>query len=324
MNREFLYNLRDKIISGYEATRDDIEKIKNLEIEDLAKVSSDIRDKFFSDKFDLCTIINGKSGRCSEDCKFCAQSAHYKTGVEEYPFLDGEDIVKDAIRNYENGVNRFSIVTSGRNMKGEELEKMCSVYRDISKKCDIKLCSSNGLLGYDELLKLRESGVRRYHNNIETSRRNFPNICTTHTFDDKINTLKQAKKAGLEICTGGIFGLGEDLDDRIDMAFTVRELNADSMPINILNPIKNTPFEGNATLSYEEIIRSISLCKIIAPKVSIRLAGGRSLLFDNGRWAIESGVDSMISGDMLTTQGITTKKDIDMVRDMGYKTTREE
>lgn len=319
-DREFLYELRDRILEGYEVSREDIERIKHLDIKDLSKVSSDIRDKYFGDKFDLCTIINGKSGRCSEDCKFCAQSAHYKTGVEEYSFLDDDYVVRDAIRNYNNGVNRFSIVTSGRTMSEKDLESMCRVYEKIGQECDLRLCSSNGLLNYDQMLKLKASGVRRYHNNIETSRRNFPNICTTHTFDDKINTLKAAKKAGLEICTGGIFGLGEDLDDRIDMAFTVRELGADSMPINILNPIKNTPFEDNEPLSYEEIIRSISLCKIIAPKVSMRLAGGRILLGDQGKDAIEAGVDSMISGDMLTTHGITTKSDIKMVNDMGFKT----
>lgn len=241
---------------------------------------------------------------------------HYSTGVEEYGLLDKDTILENAIQNYNNGVNRFSIVTSGRKLSEAELEYISEAYDLIRNNCDIKLCSSNGLLDYDDFVKLKESGVSRYHNNLETSRRFFPAICTSHTYDDKIKAIIDAKKAGLEVCSGGIFGMGENLEDRIDMAFTLRELKVDSIPLNMLNPIKNTPLENMPIMSYSEYRRSIALFRIILPSTSIRLAGGRGLLEDKGRAAINAGVDSMISGDMLTTDGINTKTDLEMIRDI--------
>lgn len=306
----------EKILNGYLVTKEDIFLIMNCDLEKLEEMARVIRNKFIGKKFDLCTIINGKSGKCSENCKFCAQSSHYSTGVEEYGLLDKDTILENAIQNYNNGVNRFSIVTSGRKLSEAELEYISEAYDLIRNNCDIKLCSSNGLLDYDDFVKLKESGVSRYHNNLETSRRFFPAICTSHTYDDKIKAIIDAKKAGLEVCSGGIFGMGENLEDRIDMAFTLRELKVDSIPLNMLNPIKNTPLENMPIMSYSEYRRSIALFRIILPSTSIRLAGGRGLLEDKGRAAINAGVDSMISGDMLTTDGINTKTDLEMIRDI--------
>lgn len=306
----------DKILNGYLVTKEDIFLIMNCDLEKLEEMARAIRNKFIGKKFDLCTIINGKSGKCSENCKFCAQSSHYSTGVEEYGLLDKDTILENAIQNYNNGVNRFSIVTSGRKLSKAELEHISEAYDLIRNNCDIKLCSSNGLLDYDDFVKLKESGVSRYHNNLETSRSFFPAICTSHTYDDKIKAIIDAKKAGLEVCSGGIFGMGENLEDRIDMAFTLRELKVDSIPLNMLNPIKNTPLENMPIMSYSEYRRSIALFRIILPSTSIRLAGGRGLLEDKGRAAINAGVDSMISGDMLTTDGINTKTDLEMIKDI--------
>lgn len=306
----------EKILNGYLVTKEDIFLIMNCDLEKLEEMARVIRNKFIGKKFDLCTIINGKSGKCSENCKFCAQSSHYSTGVEEYGLLDKDTILENAIQNYNNGVNRFSIVTSGRKLSEAELEYISEAYDLIRNNCDIKLCSSNGLLDYDDFVKLKESGVSRYHNNLETSRRFFSSICTSHTYDDKIKAIIDAKKAGLEVCSGGIFGMGENLEDRIDMAFTLRELKVDSIPLNMLNPIKNTPLENMPIMSYSEYRRSIALFRIILPSTSIRLAGGRGLLEDKGRAAINAGVDSMISGDMLTTDGINTKTDLEMIRDI--------
>lgn len=306
----------EKILNGYLVTKEDIFLIMNCDLEKLEEMARVIRNKFIGKKIDLCTIINGKSGKCSENCKFCAQSSHYSTGVEEYGLLDKDTILENAIQNYNNGVNRFSIVTSGRKLSEAELEYISEAYDLIRNNCDIKLCSSNGLLDYDDFVKLKESGVSRYHNNLETSRRFFPAICTSHTYDDKIKAIIDAKKAGLEVCSGGIFGMGENLEDRIDMAFTLRELKVDSIPLNMLNPIKNTPLENMPIISYSEYRRSIALFRIILPSTSIRLAGGRGLLEDKGRAAINAGVDSMISGDMLTTDGINTKTDLEMIRDI--------
>lgn len=306
----------EKILNGYLVTKEDIFLIMNCDLEKLEEMARVIRNKFIGKKFDLCTIINGKSGKCSENCKFCAQSSHYSTGVKEYGLLDKDTILENAIQNYNNGVNRFSIVTSGRKLSEAELEYISEAYDLIRNNCDIKLCSSNGLLDYDDFVKLKESGVSRYHNNLETSRRFFPAICTSHTYDDKIKAIIDAKKAGLEVCSGGIFGMGENLEDRIDMAFTLRELKVDSIPLNMLNPIKNTPLENMPIMSYSEYRRSIALFRIILPSTSIRLAGGRGLLEDKGKAAINAGVDSMISGDMLTTDGINTKTDLVMIRDI--------
>lgn len=306
----------EKILNGYLVTKEDIFLIMNCDLEKLEEMARVIRNKFIGKKIDLCTIINGKSGKCSENCKFCAQSSHYSTGVKEYGLLDKDTILENAIQNYNNGVNRFSIVTSGRKLSEAELEYISEAYDLIRNNCDIKLCSSNGLLDYDDFVKLKESGVSRYHNNLETSRRFFPAICTSHTYDDKIKAIIDAKKAGLEVCSGGIFGMGENLEDRIDMAFTLRELKVDSIPLNMLNPIKNTPLENMPIMSYSEYRRSIALFRIILPSTSIRLAGGRGLLEDKGKAAINAGIDSMISGDMLTTDGINTKTDLEMIRDI--------
>ncbi len=248
----------EKILNGYLVTKEDIFLIMNCDLEKLEEMARVIRNKFIGKKIDLCTIINGKSGKCSENCKFCAQSSHYSTGVKEYGLLDKDTILENAIQNYNNGVNRFSIVTSGRKLSEAELEYISEAYDLIRNNCDIKLCSSNGLLDYDDFVKLKESGVSRYHNNLETSRRFFPAICTSHTYDDKIKAIIDAKKAGLEVCSGGIFGMGENLEDRIDMAFTLRELKVDSIPLNMLNPIKNTPLENMPIMSYSEYRRSIA------------------------------------------------------------------
>lgn len=323
MENTKLKELKNKVLSGYKVDRDDIYDIIDAPLEELKLAAIEIRDNFFENKFDLCTIINGKSGKCSENCKFCAQSAFYSTGAEEYGLLNSCEIVDSACKNYSDGVNRFSIVTSGRKLSDKELDYLSKVYKDIANNCPINLCASHGLLSYEDLMKLKEAGVSRYHNNLETSREFFPNVCTTHSFENKIDTIKAAKKAGLSICSGGIFGLGESMDDRIDMAFTLRDLEVDSVPINILNPIAGTPFETNKILDYDEIQRVISLYRFILPEADLRLAGGRSNLNDAGKKAINSGVNSMISGDMLTTQGIDTNTDIEMIKKLGMENIRE-
>lgn len=315
-------SIKKKVLRGELVDKEDVEILLKASLDELKSAAKEIRDFFFEDRFDLCTIINGKSGKCSENCKFCAQSSFYKTNVEEYELLPSEEIVESACKNYNDGVNRFSIVTSGRKLRDKEVKYLSRVYKDIYNRCPINLCASHGLLSYEDLVKLRESGVQRYHNNLETSRNFFSKVCTTHSFDDKINTIKAAKKAGLSICSGGIFGLGESMEDRVDMAFTLRDLGVDSVPINILNPIEGTPFESNEILDYDDILRTIAIYRFILPKADLRLAGGRANLNDAGKEAINSGINSMISGDMLTTQGIDTKTDIDMINKLGKNNTR--
>ena len=316
---ENLQGLKDKVLNGAYINKDEAVSLINTDLNELRKYAEEIRQKFCGNSFSLCTIINGKSGRCSEDCKYCAQSIHFKTNVEEYDILDEKIIIDSAKSNYEKGVHKFSIVTSGKRLTQEQVEKLCEIYKNLHKECSIELCASHGLLSYDDLKKIKESGVIRYHNNLETSRNYFKKICTTHTYDEKIETIKNAKKAGLEVCSGGIIGLGESMEDRIDMALTLREISVNSIPVNVLNPIKGTPLENAEPLSYEEVMRTLAIFRFILPKAEIRLAGGRALLEDKGLNALKSGVNAAISGDMLTTSGIKTSEDIAMLKELGFE-----
>ena len=316
---ENLQGLKDKVLNGAYINKDEAVSLINTDLNELRKYAEEIRQKFCGNSFSLCTIINGKSGRCSEDCKYCAQSIHFKTNVEEYDILDEKIIIDSAKSNYEKGVHKFSIVTSGKRLTQEQVEKLCEIYKNLHKECSIELCASHGLLSYNDLKKIKESGVIRYHNNLETSRNYFKKICTTHTYDEKIETIKNAKKAGLEVCSGGIIGLGESMEDRIDMALTLREINVNSVPVNVLNPIKGTPLENAEPLSYEEVMRTLAIFRFILPKAEIRLAGGRALLEDKGLNALKSGVNAAISGDMLTTSGIKTSEDIAMLKELGFE-----
>jgi biotin synthase len=319
----YVEKLKEDVLSGYQVTKNDCIMLANELHSDLYECANEIRKFFCTNEFDICTIVNGKSGRCSEDCKFCAQSSHYQTYIDEFPMLSGEEILAEAKSNYESGVNRFSIVTSGRSLTSSECDTVCECYELLHDNCGIKLCASHGLLNYEQFVKLKQAGVTRYHNNIETSRRYFPYICTTHTFDDKINAIKSAQKAGLEVCSGIIIGLGETFEDRIDMAFELKNLNVKTIPINILNPIKGTPFENNETLSDSTILLTIALFRFIIPDAFIRLAGGRGLLADKGKQAFLSGANAAISGDMLTTVGIDIKSDIELIKLLGYSPLRK-
>lgn len=316
MNVESLGN---EVIQGKMITREEALWLYAQPLKELCKKADEIRAHFCSDGFDICTIINGKSGRCSENCRFCAQSAHNHTGAEEYPLLKAEEIVAQAKRNEEQGVLRYSIVTSGKRLSDEEVDRMCDAVRQIRKETGIAVCISFGLLNEEQYRKLKEAGVTRVHNNLETSRRNFPNVCTTHTFDDKIRAIQAARAAGLSVCSGGIIGLSETPEDRIDMALTLRELGIKSVPVNMLNPIPGTPLEHNEKLTAEDMCRVVAVYRFILPDASIRLAGGRGLLADKGRSCFESGANAAISGDMLTTAGITVETDMKLLSELGYE-----
>lgn len=200
--------------------------------------------------FDLCTIVNAKCGRCSEDCRYCAQSAHYRTACEEsYPLLSTQELLEDARRNAQQGVLRYSMVTSGRRLSEEEVEQACESIRRIRAEVPIEVCVSFGLLDEVQFRKIKAAGASRVHCNLESSARYFPSVCTTHTYEEKIRTLQAAKRAGLSICSGGILGLGETMEDRIDMVLTARELGVKSIPVNLLNPIPGTPYENRPRLT---------------------------------------------------------------------------
>lgn len=311
--------LKEKIMQGGKLERAEALSLVTAPLEELCQSADALRRHFCGNTFDICTIINGKSGKCSEDCKYCAQSAYYDTAVETYPLLEQEKIVAEARYNEAQGMLRYSIVTAGRNLDDSEIAKMCETARAIVAGGKIRVCCSFGLLNEAQYRQLHAAGIERVHNNLETSRRFFPQVCTTHSFDDKIAAIKAAQRAGMTVCSGGIMGLGETMEDRIDMALTLRELGIRSVPLNMLNPIQHTPYAQNQRLTIEEMSRIVAIFRFLLPDASIRLAGGRGLMADKGEKCFRSGANAAISGDMLTTAGISCATDLALIDKLGFK-----
>lgn len=312
--------LEEKISLGGEVTKEEAILLLEEPLEKLCSAANGICRKYSGNGFDICTIVNGKCGKCSEDCKYCAQSSHYHTALEEsYPLLSNEELVKGAKSNADRGVLRYSIVTSGRRLSRNEVNELAESIKNIKEEVDIEICISLGLLDEDDFRILKEAGASRVHCNLESSERYFKEVCTTHTYAEKIETLKAAKRAGLSICSGGIMGLGETMEDRINMVLTARELGVKSIPVNFLNPIPGTPYENNKPLNIEEARRCVAIFRFLIPDGQIRLAGGRGLLGDKGRSCFESGANAAISGDMLTTAGITIETDMQLIDELGYE-----
>lgn len=321
----FTEEMKDKILRGKWIGREEALRLAEEPLEELRQAADEIRRKVCGNGFDLCTIVNAKCGRCSEDCRYCAQSAHYRTACEEsYPLLSTQELLEDARRNAQQGVLRYSIVTSGRRLSEEEVEQACESIRRIRAEVPIEVCVSFGLLDEVQFRKIKAAGASRVHCNLESSARYFPSVCTTHTYEEKIRTLQEAKRAGLSICSGGILGLGETMEDRIDMVLTARELGVKSIPVNLLNPIPGTPYENRVPLDNEEACRCVALFRFLIPDASIRLAGGRGLLGDKGEACFLSGANAAISGDMLTTAGITVETDMELLRSSGFEVKRND
>lgn len=313
-----MQELKNKILNGYLISREEAASLIEAPLEELCSTADEIRREMCGNGFDLCSIINAKCGKCPENCRYCAQSAHYGSDVEEYPLIDTQTSVKCAAENAKNGILRFSLVTSGRKLSDHEVVRVCEIIKDIKRNVDISVCGSFGLLSEDQFRKLKAAGLDRVHNNLETSRRYFPYICTTHTYDDKIRSIKAALNAGLSVCSGGIMGLGETMLDRIDMAIDIRKLGIYSMPVNMLNPIKGTPMQDNDTLSKDTMRRICAIFRFINPTASIRLAGGRGLMDDKGEQCFRSGANATITMNMLTTSGITVSDDLALINRLGY------
>jgi len=311
--------LAQEIIDGKRIKRgDDLSIFLEADLDELCEGADRIREHYIGKKIDLCSIINGRSGKCPEDCKYCAQSAHNHTNCEVYDFLPEDKILDACKANESEGVHRFSIVTAGRALTGDEFDKAISAYEKMNEECGIELCASMGFLSKEQFVRLKEAGVTSYHHNIETSRRNFPNICTTHTYDQKIETLKVIKEVGLYACSGGIIGMGETWEDRLDMAISLAEVGVDSIPINALMPIKGTALENQELLTEDEILRTIAFFRYINPEADIRLAAGRALLSNDGKKAFMSGASATITGNMLTTvECATIRSDIEMIKSIG-------
>lgn len=316
---QMIEECKQKVLAGGEITKEEALLLVQQDLEELCAAANEIRQAFCDNAFDICTIINGKSGRCSENCKYCAQSACYTTDIESYPLLSTEEILAEAKKNAEQGVLRYSIVTSGRSLNDEEIDQVCESIREICSQVDIEICASFGLLQKEQLRKLKEAGVTRIHNNLEASARFFPQVCTSHTHEEKVATIHAAHQVGLNVCSGGIMGLGETMEDRIDMAMELRSLGVKSVPVNMLNPIPGTPYEHREHLSMEEMRRIVAIYRFLLPDASIRLAGGRGIMQDKGVSCFQSGANAAISGDMLTTSGITVEKDMQILEELGYE-----
>lgn len=305
-----LKDLADKIIDGYEITKEEALELYDAPLDELKESASKITSHFFKEAIELCCISNGKCGKCSENCKFCSQSRYYNTEIQQSVLKSVDEFFKEAQANDRRGVHRFSIVTAGVRLSKAELKTIAQAYKKISSELKISCCGSLGLLDYDDFVMLKESGLKRYHNNLETSPNFFKEICTTHTMKQKEDTIALAKKAGLEICSGCILGMGESVEDRVDIALELRKLHVDSTPINILNPIKGTPLENRPTVHPDEVRRTIALFRHVLPKTVLRLAGGRLIIQKYFTDLYKYGINAEITGDMLTTAGLTVADDI--------------
>lgn len=316
-------NLERKVLEGQAINLQEAMDLASIEdrdeIKELCNSANSIREFFCGNEVDLCTIMNAKSGQCSEDCKFCAQSAHYKTKVEVYPLVSKESAIQLAKENESEGVNRFSLVTSGKGLSKNDLPKVLEIYETLNEEVKIDLCVSLGILEYEEFVKLKDTGITMYHHNLETSEEFYREICTTHSYQERIDTISEAKKAGMDICSGGIIGLGETFKDRISLAFKLRELEVKSIPINILSPIEGTPLENNEALSQEEILKTVAIFRFINPKALIRLAGGRNLIDQYGKNCFNAGINATITGNYLTTSGNKICDDKAMITDLNLE-----
>jgi len=311
--------IKERILGGGAITHQEaLELVSNANKEELYDAANQIRLHFKGNHMEMCSILNAKSGKCTQDCKWCSQSMFHKTNVEEYELVDLKVAEQQAKENAEKGVHKFSLVTSGRAISKKNLDELCGVYKKIQKSTPIHLCASMGLLNRSQLEQLKDAGVKHYHCNIETAPSYFPKLVSSHTIDEKIRTIKFAQELGMGVCSGGIIGMGETMEQRIEMAFTLKELNIESIPINILMPVEGTAMEGAEKLADEEILTTFAMFRLINPTANIRLAGGRSLISHIQDKALASGVSAALVGDYLTTIGTNIEQDKEIFSKAGF------
>lgn len=295
--------------------KNELLNLYNSDLDSLLELSS----KYIKKDIEFCSIINARNGKCSQNCKYCAQSSHYNTDIDSFPLVEIETVKNAALDAIKNGASRFAIVTSGKTPDESDFDKMLEMIKEMNKIKDIKSCASIGILNEEQAKKLAQAGLKRFHHNINTAGSYYPSVCTTHSFEDRINTCKLVKKYGMELCCGVILGMGESVEQRVEMAMTLAEIQPDSIPINILMPIKNTPFESYIDkIDEENILRTLAIFKIANPNAILRFCGGRMRLsVESQIKAIKSCVDGLMIGNYLTKTGRNPQEDIEMVKEAG-------
>ena len=288
-----------------------------LPLAELLSRANRVRKDFIGDRLELCSIVNAKSGLCGEDCKFCAQSSRHSADISAYPLKSKDEIISAARKAKETGAEKFGIVTSGNRPTGKELEEIARAISEIKDKIGMAVCASLGALAQEQLKKLKEAGLARYHHNIETSPRFYSQIVSTHNFRERLDTIKAAKAAGLEVCSGGIIGMGETWQDRIDMALLLKDLDVDSVPINFLIPIKGTSLESLETISCQDAIKTICIFRIILKGTVIKIAAGReAILKDSQAMGFAAGANGMLIGGYLTVKGRDIESDHELIKEV--------
>ncbi len=320
--RNQILDIIDRIIGGGHLTEAEGRRIlqaRGAEIGWILAGAQQLRESFCGDRVGLCMIVNAKSGHCSEDCRFCAQSAHYQTGAPVFPLKTKQQLVSEAQQADRRGARCFGIVTSGARIQpGPELECLLDTLREIRATTRIAPSASLGLLDAATADALADAGCVTYHHNLETARSYFPEICTTHDYEEDLETVRVAKAAGMKVCCGGLFGLGESMEQRLEFGLTLRDLDIDSVPINFLNPVAGTPLANTSPLEPMEALKIIALYRYLMPQRHITVCGGRgTTLGDFQSWIFHAGASGMMVGDYLTTAGRQLSDDLSMVTDAG-------
>lgn len=312
--------LKQKVMDGKEITKEEAMTLAEADLDELCQAADEIRKHFCGNVFDICSCINVKGGKCSEDCKFCPQSCfNDKVEVKPHTLIGSDQMLEEAAYMAQKGVVRCDLVSSGRRLPKDDVRKIVQDIERIRKETGIAVCCSFGLLDREDCEMLKKAGITRLHNNLESSRTFFTGVCSSHSTDDKMATLRAARAAGLTLCSGCLINLGESMEDRIALALMERELGVKSIPVNVLNPIKDSPFEDQKPMTNEEFCRTVAVFRFLLPDASIRLAAGRVFIEDHGKRALSSGANAAITGDFLMTGGMSIDSDMAMAKELGYE-----